>query len=993
MIAPMKTLATLLVVSIFSAAAFAQAPSNLAPKARITASSIFSKDYQARFVASGRVPDGGGRNDLRQAWCVDGRTHRHGAEISFAWDEPVTVSEVIYYGRTAWFLEECWKDFELFAENSDQTIARGQFEMRSGPQRIRLSNPIQTTQLRLNFTSSYGGLNPGASEIQIFSKSPGDRELRRLSNFGGPPIDEPEVNHLRQLLGELGQTHGAGYSLHPAHSLRLSDLHIKADAGQDMDQSLLELQREILLFDVEKLLVVERHDIDSSHVYTYHNEGFRAGGGLYVVALSGNKTPGEKKQLVSSPNGQILDCDLSYDGQKVLFSWRRQENEGYHLWTINADGTGLTQLTRGEWHDYNGAWLPDGGIAFVSTRDAQFAYCWNSPVGVLHRMEADGSRVVRLSANYLNDFTPYPLEDGRIIYGRWEYVDKPAIPIQSLWTIYPDGTGLAGYYGNRVISPGTFMEARSIPGTDLIVCTMTGHNGPARGAIGVIDRSRGDNAQEAILNVTPEVTFPAVDKGNGNFDGRKPYSTPIPLDKHRFLVSARGPVLVRNFSGTCQSTALEPPGNGMQWVCAQPVRPRSPGRVVPGMPKVAGANPESTSAYLYLQDIYNGLEPAVKRGEIQTVRVVREMPKNVRIHPDKRAFGFQFPVISAGATYAAKEVLGEADVDADGSAYFEVPSGVPIYFIALDKEGRALQRMRSFTHLMPGEVQGCVGCHESRNQLAQPPQRTFALARSPQKLRPPEWGPGGFDYAGVVQPVLDRHCVSCHGGPAPDGKVDLSGDKTDYFNVSYETLARGRRQSGEAQWENPYVSWIPTYNGFEANILQVAPLTWGSPKSKLADLLLAGHPDPEGKPRIEMDEADRRRILAWIDLNVPYYGTSETTHPDNPGSRRIYPRDLDKTLASVASRRCADCHSGGKIPRQFWTRITNPHLNEFLLAPLAKSAGGTERCGKAVFADTHDPDYQAVLGTFAPALAELERMPRIDMPGAVACTSVDRSCR
>jgi hypothetical protein len=186
--------------------------------------------------------------------------------------------------------------------------------------------------------------------------------------------------------------------------------------------------------------------------------------------------------------------------------------------------------------------------------------------------------------------------------------------------------------------------------------------------------------------------------------------------------------------------------------------------------------------------------------------------------------------------------------------------------------------------------------------------------------------------------------------------VDLSGDQTDYFNVSYETLARGRRQWGEAQWDNPFVSWIPTYNGFETNILLVAPKAWGSPRSKLADLLLDHHRDRDGKPRLRMTEAERRRILAWIDLNVPYYGTSETTYPDNPGSRRIYPPDLDRTLAGVAANRCAGCHPGGKVPRPFWTRLTNPQWNSFLRAPLAKEAGGSGACGQSVFATARDPE-------------------------------------
>jgi hypothetical protein len=376
---------------------------------------------------------------------------------------------------------------------------------------------------------------------------------------------------------------------------------------------------------------------------------------------------------------------------------------------------------------------------------------------------------------------------------------------------------------------------------------------------------------------------------------------------------------------------------------------------------------------------------------VKQICIVEEMGKAVRANLERRAFGFQFPVISCGATYACKTVWGYVPVEPDGSAVFEVPAGRPIYFMAIDAEGRAVQRMRSFTHLRPGEVQGCVGCHEPRNH-ATSLKRPAAVSRPPVRPRPPEWGgPKGFDYASVVQPVLDRHCVGCHGGTTPAGKVDLSGDRTDFFNVSYETLARGR-QGGIFGWGSPYVSWIPSYNGMEQNILEVTPKAWGSPRSKLADIILSGHPDAQGHPRVAVDEAGRRRVIAWMDLNVPYYGTSETAYPEKEGCRRLLPPGLDGILAEVGKRRCAECHSGGAVPRKVWTRITSPHLNDFLLAPLARTSGGTEACGRATFADTADPDYRAILAAFDPVLEELRRRPRMDMPGAKPA-DVDRSCQ
>ncbi len=961
-------------------------PDNLARSAHADATSEHNASYLAKFASDGKIPLPGSTSaDLNAAWCVLKAKTGDAADLTLTWNQPVDVAEIVYFGRTSWFMNECFKDYEVYVDEAAQPAAKGMLEMLHGPQRIALP-PAKARKVTIKFLNSYGGFNPGAAEIMVFGQKLSRQQVALLQRLSGAVeiagADQVAPHSLRELIQWLEKTHGPAYAQADEHLARLAALESRDD--DEAREQLARLQREALLFDVDRLLVIKRHEINASHVYTYHYEGQQNGGGLYVVRLHEPDAP--PTELVASPDGQILDCDLSYDGAKVLFSWRRKTGDGYHLWTVNVDGSGLTQLTDGPWHDYDGCWLPDGGIAFLSTRAPQFAYCWHAPVGILHRMHADGSNPVRLSANYLNDFTPAVLEDGRLIYTRWEYVDKPAIPIQSLWTINPDGTGLAGYFGNRVLSPGTFMEARQIPGTTKIICTMTGHNGPTRGAIGVVDRSRGVNAQAAIENLTPDTPLPPVDKGNGNTDGSKPYSGPLPLDAKRFLVSARGPILVRDLAGTCASLALARPSDGQQYFCATPVRPRTRPPVIPRrLP--AGPPAQEPMATLYLQDVYAGLEPTVQRGEVKTIRVVREMQKTVRIDPSLRAFGFQFPVISCGATYAGKDVIGDVDVNPDGSAYFQVPSGVPLYFMALDKDGRAVQRMRSFTHFMPGEVQGCIGCHEPR--LDSPLRQLAGLGLEPKKLQPPEWGSGGFDYSRIVQPVFDQHCVQCHHPHEVTSAVDLTGDKTDWFNVSYDVLAR-ERQGGRG---TSYVNWIPTYNGQEWNILQVAPRTWGSPQSKLAELILAGHPDAAGNAQIKLTDAERRRILAWIDLNVPYYGSSETAHPSAPGCRQMYPQGLDAVLADVGKRRCAECHRDGAFPRREWTRVTNPQLNAFLLAPLARTAGGTERCGKAVFADASDPDYQTILATFTPVLELLAKTPRMDMPGAQPSCEVNRSCQ
>ncbi len=935
---PAAALAAILVTALAAPAAETGQgpglPENLAPKAQVTASSEFSANYLAKFAVDGVVPAGGSGDDLNRAWAVQGATAAGRGEFTLAWDRPVRVGAIVYFARTAWQMEECWRAWEVWLDDAPAPAARGEFQKVAGPQAIRLE-PREVRRVRLKFLSSYGGSNPGASEILVFAEPPGEKALRALARkYGHAMFEESE------------------------------DLAADVAAGR---------------IGIDRLLFLKRRPLNPSHVYTRHAEGFAPGGGLYSLAPV--RPDGAVTELVASPQGQILDMDLSWDGREVVFSWRQGEGAGYHVFRVNADGTDLVQLTDGPCHDYGACWLPDGGIAFVSTRSPRGPLCWVTSSGVLHRMDRDGGKVRRLSANYVDDFSPSVLPDGRILYSRWEYVDRPAIPIQSLWAVHPDGTQLRVFYGNRVLSPASFLDAAAIGGAGEVLCTLTAHNGPIRGAIGLLDTQKGINAQEAITNLTPEVSIGKVDQGDGNFV-RGPYEMANPVDERRLLVSRDGRLLLAEIGRGMAEIYTSPDGLGCYDGTVLGPRPRPPVLSRPEAPVAeapdAGgeACPADGLATVYLADVYRGLEPAVPRGSVKAIRVVEEMPKALRT--DVLGFGFQRPVISCGAAYAAKTVWGTADVAEDGSAHFRVPTGRALYFLAVDGRGVAVQRMRSFAQFVPGEVQGCIGCHEPRDSTPPVAGRPAALARGPQDLRPPAWGVTGFDYARHVQPVLDRHCVRCHNGMDPQGGVDLAADRTDWFNVSYEVLTRR------------YVNWIDTRNGNEANILQIAPNQWGSPRSRLTEVLLGGHPDKDGKPRVALDSDALERIFAWIDLNVPYYATYEMGDASREGGRRVYPAALGQTLADVSARRCAACHAGG-VKAPGYVRVQNVELNPFLAAPLAKAAGGRGACKGDVFRSRDDPDYQAILKTFDPVKAALGARPRMDMDGAVPDAHVDRS--
>ena len=978
-------------------------PKNLAFSAKVSAKGEFSEQWTAQGAVDGVVPPAlsgnpltqrghyviPGEDDANRAWAIRG-SDGYDSWFRFDWDTPQAIAEVVYYGRTTMLMDECFKDYELLLDDDPTPVVCGTFEMKHGPQRVTLPEAKKAKSLMLRFLNAYTTTtNPGAAEIAVFGRSTTDRELDAMM--------------LSEKRTETDQI--------------LADSLLRGDFG------------------FKDILVIERRQLIISHVYTYHVEGFEPGGGLCI--FSPDENGGTLKRIVDAGEGMILDACLHWNGRDIVFSWKRHgrsnvetwshlddisfgstPDENYQIWTVEIDGANLKQITNAPYNNLNACWLPDGGIAFISDRKPAYAYCWVVSSPVLYRMDCDGSNQKRLSANYLMDFTPSVLNDGQIIFTRWEYVDRCAAPIQSLWTINPNGTGLAGFFGNRMIAPGTFMDARSIPDSQKIIALATNHNWDPTGGIVQIDPRFGSNAVEGILNTTPEIELYEPDGvwGNGL---RGPYEKPFALDESTYLVTKWGAVQIRTIDGS-RATILQPDSTtGFGYYSVQPVKSvPTPPIPTPASLDDAVVLPEDGSvsghwAVVVMQDVYNGLEPAIQRGEIKRIAVVQEIEKGVHSpiarpipsnpqHLETLAvFGFQFPLVSCGATYSPKKLWGFADVAEDGSATFKVPSEVPIYFLALDAEGQAVQRMRTFTHFMPGEVQGCVGCHSDRNSVTPIAKPRTQRRVEPQELMPPDWGVKGFSYHEVVQPVFDQYCTDCHNPHLKEGGLDLSGDYTDFFNVSYDHLARkgtfgekhfrhnGVQRDSREEGTSPYTSWIWTINGAEWNILEIEPKRWGSPASPLVELLRTGHPDQDGNKRVDVPQKDRERVYHWIDLNVPYYPTSASNHRTQLGCRQMYPETLDAVLSEVASRRCAECHTSG-IPREFYTRFMNPQDNAFLLAPLTREAGGTQKCAKIVFESVDDPDYRKIMETFLPVQERVEELPRADMPNFVEPPCQDR---
>ena len=663
----------------------------------------------------------------------------------------------------------------------------------------------------------------------------------------------------------------------------------------------------------QRLLFVKRQMFQPTHIYTEVSDGpFLPGGGIFTIRA--DKPDESEKMLFDAKAGICRDPEISYDGKRVLFSYRPKVDDYYHIYEMDVDGSNLRQITSGPFHDLDPFYLPDGRIGMTSTRCKSRALCFWVQAATLFAMDADGSNVRPLTSNNVNEFTPDMLPDGRILYTRWEYMDKTAIFVQSLWSILPDGTGARQIYGNNLIHPVSILQARLIPGSNKIAGILTAHNGNSYGPLAVIDPTLGVNNPAGILNLVPEVNY---DRG---------CFAPYPLDERWCLVSY-GPdepygIYLFEVNPPAESIVAAskqhglhepqfPTDLGRYWAsvtlprhqiyrdpvysCVEvmPVRARKRPKPV-GSALASDDKASRQQGTLLLADVYRGLGEAVPKGRVKYLRVVEEMGHRdesghrnfvgafdhgqfLRSHPQNYMGLYASPWENGkpAPSLQAKRIWGTVPVEADGSAHFTVPADRPLYFQALDEDFNEMQRMRSYIHLQPGEQLSCIGCHEHRQTAppAEPGALPTAFAREPSSITPPPWGAGPFSYQSLVQPILDRRCGECHGPDDPSGKIDLSAVRDQRgVPASFSTLVR----PGENPNRPPLVNFFDSWWGKSWTVPVAEPMTFGTLASRLIEVIDNRHSDLElsetDRDRIaHLTPHERRIITTWIDLNCPLW--------------------------------------------------------------------------------------------------------------------------
>ena len=783
-----------------------------------------------------------------------------------------------------------------------------EFQLQAGKRTLKFARngtPSNLIEIRLETKEKYPkGWKPSMKRKKV--------DLERIPPMNRRhflPADSVVPATLRLTILDKIKTLGTDYANGPTHLKELAQLEarqkaLEAEGGPEEWQALAdewnEFRKRVMLdhpaLKFDRRIFVKRFTRHAS-VYTGHRSWGNPGGNLCVLSLV--RADGKVTELVPELKGGVFGrFDLSFDATRVVFNYTKSKEgaEQYRIYEIQIDpktglrakGTPLRQLThnvllenepyggkygRDGYNDMDPIYLPDGRIMFASSRSRRSVLCAPQTSTTLHVMDADGNNMRCISGAQVNELSPMLLDDGRIAYTRWEYIDKGFGNVQSLWTVRPDGSGPDHLYKNMVVCPGAMINACSIPNSRKFAAIAIGHHGGLAGPMVVLDTRKHRRTADAMTNLTPEIDYPGLYPRMRNKGG---FAEPYPFSEKFFMVS-HGPGSSHGTGNGHAIYVMDNWGNRAELyrdpsiACHQPV-PLRKRRIPVNITPVDDTNAVHTAytkskglATMFLQDVYRGL-PGIKRGRVKYVRVMAAMNLSwrdaVRAGKQGDGAGMEASAVSGGGDVSIKKIYGIVKIHEDGSAFFRVPANRNVFFQALDENYMELHRMRTFINLRPGESRSCIGCHEfRRNAPGLKPVRPIAMKFPVQNPgpQPGDKGPRTVHYAADIQPVLDKHCLGCHSGDKPKGELNLTGVLTTKFNKSYEALTKKKKR---------LVSYLE--GGFgSANVPAEPPLSFGSHRSILTQRILTA----PCKSKITREEFIK--IVTWIDANAPYYGTHE----------------------------------------------------------------------------------------------------------------------
>ncbi len=631
------------------------------------------------------------------------------------------------------------------------------------------------------------------------------------------------------------------------------------------------------LHEAEGLLFVRRHHAHRNHQCARRRSRYsQLGGEMCILESIQADMKGKVNSLTQGefPDGLFGRPELSFDGRRIVFGFAAADIKDLHegpsetlngtdsigngtffqVWEAALDGHApprrITNGTTRREESTDPIYLPDGRIAFMSPRAGGMVQCGDwAWADCMFSVNPDGSGLRQITRAKEGEWDPHLMDDGTIMFTRWEYVMRFWRPTQLIWNVRPDGT-YPRVIGGYLTRERNYARCRQIPGTSKVVCVESHHHNDGSGNLLIVDLKHGRDTDKGEKHLL---------LGAGD--------CPYPIDENYFLVSydprGTGPTDARTAGRV--GIYLADIHGGVELVYRDAelsamyptlIRPRPCPPLIPDTRTDVADTERQTSGEFLVQDVYSGL-PESMRDKARYLRVVEAHERHVHTSPCNIWVGM--------GGFETKTVLGCVPIESDGSAYFRVPANRAVFFSVLDDKYQALHTMRMTTYVRPGEKVGCVGCHEPMPTAPLAHKKPLAMLRDPAILDPPPWGLTALGFPKHVQPILERHCVQCHDGTQGEDKsfnlTAGSAQPETFVPNQWTVYETGYKQ----QYSYPsYWNLLPHVSYADMHEYHTPPGSWGSRVSPLAKLLADGHRD------VQLNQAEWRTLCAWIDCNVPY---------------------------------------------------------------------------------------------------------------------------
>ncbi len=688
-------------------------------------------------------------------------------------------------------------------------------------------------------------------------------------------------------------------------------------------------------------------------------ERYVPGGSLNI--LSPARPDGVVSNITQDfPGADFNGVDVSFDAKQAVFSMKKDGNDHYHLYTAQLVAQNgkfeIHQRTGGNQDDINPVYLPGGRIAFVTnqmytpmgTRADEYEH--GRVVTQLATISVDGGDADRrlASQNLSHTVAPWLRADGKIGYSRWEHLG--AVNDVKLFAANPDGTQMVAVAGQHGKPATALFSVRELEPNVMIGIATSRSRTIHAGALVKIDSRNA--ADPVCMDPKADKTGRAcVDEENAKFEiltpdvptGSAPspvgrYREPSSLPDGRLLVSwADGPV------NDLSELSVSPPDFGIYifdpvtkknqliyndrttWdLNALPVAVR---KEPPVIGDVIGASSDTTlPVRIGSVDVTKtSLKERVKGaqfGEGTEFSEALKQATRVRIIEGFSSEAAKGVTMFGLTMDEGAAVLGEAQVNADGSWLAEIPPYIPVHLQPIDKFGLSMRNQRTWIQGMPGEDRRCIGCHESRtgigaNRQGQVP--TLAEQKQAEKFLAPvadrteyPWAVDTALYPGanpknLVQKMLNEKCASCHSGGANDPfagrsyritRTDPTSGAQTAYNIPYLDLSDRpvqvvydrRMATYPASYVSLFYPAASEMGGRGTTVTGEKPPLWAIPNNARESVLIkklnvkasdgtfafgspAMHPEDKG---VTLTDEERQMLIRSIDLGGQYYSRQNT---------------------------------------------------------------------------------------------------------------------